>query len=70
MAGFKIDPTIPESRALLQWVDDQIKVDARKLETHGISHDESNHLRGRLSVWRQVQQAAVQREAKIDGRPV
>ena len=70
MSRLRLDPGSVETRALMGWVAERIEADARKLESQGLGHDESNHLRGRLAAWREILRLAEDRAVKIDGKPV
>ena len=68
---FRLDRGNEQTQRLVAWAAEQIERDRAELERPGTDPDRSNHLRGRLSVWREIQQLAEPlREAKIDGRPV
>lgn len=70
-AHFRLSPNSEQTTQLVEWLAERIESDRAELEKVGTDHDKSNHLRGRLTAWRQLQALTVPpRPATIDGKPV
>ena len=68
---FRLDRGNDKTRQLVERLAEQVERDRDELERVCIGHDGANHLRGRLSAWRELQGlAAPPREVKIDGKAV
>lgn len=68
---FRLDRGNDQTRQLVEWLAGQVERDRDEVERVGTDPDSSNHPRGRLSAWRELQgRAAPPREVKIDGKAV
>ena len=68
---FRLAPNSEQTTQLVVWLDERIASDLAELEKVGTEHDKSNHLRGRLTAWRELQAlAAPARPVTLDGVPL
>ena len=68
---FRLDTAHVDTAAFLAWIEDQIRTEQRQLESMDQTPEWTSYLRGRISVWRALQDlAGPGRKVTIDGMPV